>query len=188
MPDLKSELMKLNNLKFDDGDEAPEVTVVSETQAEQSGSAPITERVWNYLKAHPVSGGAAISKALGLSSQTVASSLYTLFQRNLVIRTTINSLFHYTTIGDTYPPFDRIEHGRMIGKQATGRPRGSYKVDPLKHKKNKAKKVEDAEQATGVVPLPPGMRFQATVDQLLDTMSVMQARELYDALKKIFGG
>lgn len=37
-------------------------------------------------------------------------------------------------------------------------------------------------------PLPTTAKFSATIPQLLDTLSVVQARELYDALRKIFGG
>jgi predicted SPOUT superfamily RNA methylase MTH1 len=37
-------------------------------------------------------------------------------------------------------------------------------------------------------PVPPNAKFSATIPQLLDTLSVVQARELYDALRKIFGG
>lgn len=39
-----------------------------------------------------------------------------------------------------------------------------------------------------IAPMPPGLRFRATAAELLDTLSITQARELYDELRKIFGG
>jgi hypothetical protein len=71
--------------------------------------------------------------------------------------------------------------------------KGKPKMRKLKAKaqaavNDKQVKMLEAAMPTGVAPLPSGMRFQATVSQLLDTMSIVQARELYDELKKIFGG
>lgn len=37
-------------------------------------------------------------------------------------------------------------------------------------------------------PLPPGAMFKASTSELLETLSVTQARALYDELRKIFGG
>lgn len=37
-------------------------------------------------------------------------------------------------------------------------------------------------------PLPPGVMFKASTSELLETLSVTQARALYDELRKIFGG
>jgi hypothetical protein len=54
--------------------------------------------------------------------------------------------------------------------------------------KAKAKKAKPVAVVTPkTTPLPDNVRFTATVPQLLDTLSIVQARELYDALKKIFG-
>lgn len=186
MPDLKSELMKLSNLKFDDADDEPTPptpVVVDDATSER-------ERVWNYIKANPMSSANGVAAGLNISNAHAASQIFALHNKAIIARGKIGDMYHYQVTVDSYPRFDRKAHGEKISKAAAGRARGAYKVDPLKHKKINDKQVKmlEAEMPTGVVPLPSGMRFQATVDQLLDTMSIVQARELYDALKKIFGG
>lgn len=189
MPDLKSELMKLNNLKFDDADDEPTPPtplVVDDATSER-------ERVWNYIKANPMSSVNGVAAGLNISNAHAASQIFALHNKAIIARGKIGDMYHYQVVVDSYPRFDRKAHGEKIGKAAAGRPRVAHKPNSRKHKQvkkinDKQVKMLEAEMPTGVAPLPSGMRFQATVDQLLDTMSIVQARDLYDALKKIFGG
>lgn len=192
MSDLKSELMKLSNLKFDDEGEPETPTVVEQPTMTHTSER---ERVWNYIKTHPQTSANAIALGLGISKAHSASQVFALFKRGIVTRSTVDDTYAFTAVGEAYPRFDPVAHGKIIGAASAGRPRvskkarGAYKVDPLKHKRNAEQaKLLEAELPTGVSPLPPGLRFHATFDQLLDTMSVLQARELYDKLKTIFGG
>lgn len=54
--------------------------------------------------------------------------------------------------------------------------------------RRKPEGVTEPAQKTETVPLPPNVRFTATTTELLRTLNIVQARELYDELKKIFGG
>jgi hypothetical protein len=63
---------------------------------------------------------------------------------------------------------------------------GNHYVKGYVARAKKAKPVAKVTQKTISVPDNP-VRVIGTVPQLLDTLSIVQARELYDALKKIFG-
>jgi hypothetical protein len=182
MPDMKTELMKLNNLKFDDAEDEPTMAVVDDATSER-------ERVWNYIKANPMSSANDVAAALGVSAAHAASQIFALHNKAILARGLIGNVYHYQVVGDSYPRFDRQAHGKKVGAMLRGKP----KMRKLKAKaqaavNDKQVKMLEAEMPTGVASLPSGMRFQATVSQLLDTMSIVQARELYDELKKIFGG
>lgn len=184
MPDLKSELMKLNNLKFDDADDEPTPPVVVDDAPTER------ERVWNYIKANPMASVNGVAAGLGIKVSSAASQICALHDKAIVARGKIGDAYHYQVIGDTYPRFDHKAHGQKLRTIMTGRklPRKTTKRVLVKRANDEQVKMLEAEMPTGVAPLPSGMRFQATVDQLLDTMSIVQARDLYDALKKIFGG
>ena len=187
MPDLKSELMKLNNLKFDDADDEPtppSPIVVDDAASER-------ERVWNYIKANPMSSAHGVAAGLNISAGHAASQIFALHRKAIIARGKVGDTYQYQAIGDSYPRFDRKEHGKKLSAQMTGRKNPRKKIVKrvlVKRANNEQVKMLEAAMPTGVAPLPPGMRFQATVDQLLDTMSIVQARALYDALRKIFGG
>lgn len=164
MPDLKSELLKLNNLKFDDAEDEPTQAVFVDK------ATSMRERVWNYVKANPASSAADVSIGLGIGAGLAASQLFALHERGLVAKAPIDGLYHYQALGDSYPRFDRKAHGKKLGKAAKGKPR--------------ANKANDAQ----VKLLTTAVQQNATATDILNTMSVMQARAVYDELKRIFGG
>lgn len=180
MPDLKSELKKLEALKFDDEGTTQQEITMHET--------PKTERqiVWNYVRDNPMSSCAGVSAALGISASRTASQMGALHNRSLVTRQHINGSWHYTTSADSYPVFDRVAHGKKVGDALRG-----------KHRKSRAVKDETAKEQARLheravvravqaqIPIPLAA-FSAR--DMIESMPVGKARALYDELKKIFGG
>lgn len=155
MPDLKSELKKLEALKFDDEGETDVSTMPSAD--EQHGSVSV--RMFNIIRDNPgCDRGRLLAKALaagiGMSS---SSSLLTQFARRGLLRTvdSAGGLTYFTTSQE-------------------------YKPGYVKREK-KAKKADK-------VAAPKAAPQDASVQDLLNTMSIVKARALYDELKKIFGG
>jgi hypothetical protein len=168
MPDLRSELMKLSNLSFDDPGE-PEMQTTTDTK-------PMTERqtIWNYIRDNPMSSCAGISAALGVDVQNAASQVGALLNRTLVARQKINGVFHYTVSTDSYPTFDRVAHGKVTGRLK----RKPYRA--------KAKAVRKLEIVSVPAKAPVSLASYSAKD-MIESMPVGKARALYDELKKLFG-
>jgi hypothetical protein len=164
MPDLKSELKKLEALKFDDEGE-PDMPITMKPKSER-------ESVWEYIKANPMSSSAGVSAALGIDASSSASQVGALLNKSLLTRVHIGGSYHYTAVGDSYPVFDRVAHGKKIGRATRGKPKKSRVV---KDERPKA-------QAPAPIPLAA---FSA--QDMIESMPVGKARALYDELKKLFG-
>jgi len=172
MADLQTEIFRkvlpkmqqLNNLTFDDDvGTTTEVKVTTEdTKISQ------TELLWQYIKDNPGSTAPGMFKARVIDDyKNIATRVNQLAKRGL-LRQDINShpMKNYV-VDETYPRVtleDRLQ--RMQNARGT--------------KPKKIKKVKRVVQPVVETPKTPV--------NILDTMSVMQARELYDQLKKIFGG
>jgi hypothetical protein len=158
MPDLRSELQKLADLKFDDdGDTMTEPT---------ASNLGVSETFFNIIRDNPGSTRAALV-ALALKAgikDSSSSSLVVQFVRRGIVRAQKNgSVSTYTAVGNSYT-------------------KGYIPKD----KPKKAKPVAKATPKPTPVPDNP-VRVIGTVPELLNALSIVQARELYDALKKIFG-
>lgn len=163
MPDLKSQLAdvkhKLSTMAFDDEGEA-----VQDTTAAPSAPTSISATTFNIIRDNPGCNRKrlmAITKAAGVG-ETSSSSFLAQFLRRGLIRAedSPGGLIYFATISEYKPGYI---------KQAK--------------KPTKAKKV----QAPAVVAAAPAAPVDITVHDLLNTMSIVKARALYDELKKIFG-
>ena len=169
MPDLKSELKKLEALKFDDDGDTTVITLQPAVALPDDQQGGISFRFFNIIRDNP---GCNRKKLMELAQKAnignaSSSSLVTQFlKRKLIRKEHSASGFIYFNILQKYKP------GYV--KQAK---------KPVKVAAPKAAKVPE----TTSVPLPPNVRFTASIPELLDTMSVAQARAMYDELKKIFG-
>jgi hypothetical protein len=153
MPDLRSELQKLADLKFDDDGDT-----VTEPTASNLG---VSETFFNIIRDNP---GLTRSKLMELAGKAgikdaSSSSLVVQFVKRGIIRAQKNgSVSSYFTIGNSYTS-GYVRRNKPVAK-VTPKP----------------------------TPVPDNpVRVIGTVPELLDTLSIVQARELYDALKKIFG-
>lgn len=176
MPDMQSELTKvLTQAHFDDEPNEPAPT---------ANRKFIKGKIFDYVKANPVSSYTEIAEGLGCQDLArVASTLKSMIDEKILVRSKPNGIYCYTTAVNEYTEFDRMT---SLQKAIEAR------VNKIKTKQAK-KRLAPVTKATAPrkpasVPLPNNTKFVATVPQLLSTLSVVQARELYDELKKIFGG
>jgi len=159
MPDLRSELQKLADLKFDDdGDTTNVITLPAATALPDT--LGVSETFFNIIRDNPGSTRAQLLKLArkaGIKDAS-SSSLVVQFTKRGIIRAQNNGgVSSYFAAGNNYT------------KGYVPKYKPVAKVTPKP------------------APVPDNAKFVATVPQLLDTLSIVQARELYDALKKIFG-
>ena len=161
MPDLKSELKKLEALKFDDdGDATNVITLPATAVAPDDQQGGVSKRLFNIIRDNPGCDRSrlmakALSAGVGMSSSS--SLLHQFTKRGLVRAVDSQTGLTYFCVGAQYTP------GYI--KQA-----------------EKAAKVATPKAAK------PAPQQDSSVQDLLNTMSIVKARALYDELKKIFGG
>lgn len=186
MPDLQTEIFKkvlpnMNNLKFDDmPDDEPEIVVATTPQ-----KTNVTKAIWEYVKLHPHVPLGTINKAFpGLGKTGVATRLSQMKNRGNIVATPSASGYRYSVASDTYKALTKEESLKKAAE--------AYK----KHQQAKQAKAAKAEAKAAKVILvkqpasvaPPEIPARKSTAALLDTLSIVQARELYDELRKIFGG
>lgn len=158
MPDLKSELMKLDNLKFDDD-------VQTEEQAVTATSTSLMATIWQYVHTHPNCTYLEVMKGIGAGQSDVSTRLTQMYHADKLDRDDSVVPYKWFTTSDSYE--------RKLPKQ---------------YKKRKAK----AKPVVKVTPkLPAAVPKSPTkydVNDLLSTMSIIEARAMYDRLKELFGG
>ena len=169
MPDLKSELMKLpnlSNLSFDDPGE-PDMQTTPSTPAHPN-TLGVSETFFNIIRDNP-----------GLHR----SQLIDLANKAGVTRSSSSSLLgQFTKRG----LITAVDHGTGLVFTAIGLAYTKGYVHKPKAKAAKVKRVAKETPASQSTPDNP-IRVIETVPELLNALSIVQARELYDALKKIFG-
>jgi hypothetical protein len=159
VPDLQSELKKLETLAFDDeGSPTTEITMPKQTFKPVNN---VSRETFNYIKNNPGTTRALAVRALenlGYKPSSTAS-LIGQFVRQGLMRQTNGAVF---AAASEYAPI---------------------KATPKKVAKVTAKKVQEAIMET---PVPIAVSHDTSVKTMLSRMSVLQAREMYDELKKIF--
>lgn len=176
MPDMQSELTKvLTQAHFDDEPNEPAPT---------PGRKFLKGKIFDYIKTNPVSSYTEIANGIGCEDLAkVASNLKLMVDERILVRSKPNGVYCYTTAVNEYQEFDRM----TSLKKAIEARVNKAKVRQANKRFSPVTKAT-APRKPAVVPLPDNTKFVATVPQLLSTLSVVQARELYDELKKIFGG
>lgn len=126
----------------------------------------VTRATFDYVKNNPRQSCKTICKALekqGYKPSSIGSLLTQFVKNGLCIRD-VNS--NYTTIANEYSPIKLNKH-------------------------TKTKQVIEKAKTTrgeGIAALSPQPTWVKRETDIINSLSVMQARSLYDALKKIFGG
>jgi hypothetical protein len=185
MPDLKSELMKLNNLKFDDEGEPDMPVTMAEPTATEQQPPSMREQVWNHIKANPMTSNAGLSAALGLSCMTSASHIGALFNRSLVTRVQISGAYHYTAVGDSYPVSNRADLGKKIS-EALRKKRMAERTAKEAIAKEQVRLLERAVVKEAQAKVPVSLAAFSAQD-MIESMPIGKARALYVELKKLFG-
>ncbi len=186
MPDLQTEIFKkvlpnMSNLKFDDPGGEQEVIVETASQ-----NTSVAKSIWEYVKAHPNQTLAPIVKAFPDIERTgISTRLTQMRKRGNIIATPSAKGFLYSVSSDTYSALSRTE---ALAKAQEARQAKRKQRQIRAHvKAAKSKAMKPTAPAPKAVARPEATP-RTSVASLLDTMSIVQARELYDQLKKIFGG
>jgi hypothetical protein len=182
MPDIQTEIftkvlpkMKLNDLTFDD-DVGTQQTITVETSDK---SLSVMQQIWEFIHVHPgLTAGQIYKKMDGQTLAGVSTRLNQLLKANKLMRTKKpDESYRWFSIGDSYPRMDKSASLALAAKA---------RQEKLARKaKAKAKRVAKADATPQVNAVAPPNTWD--VDVVLSKMSITQAREMYDALKKIFG-
>jgi len=171
MPDIKTALTTaLSTWEQDDK------RIQQEKQVPKNIFTPtnnVSRETFNYVKNNPFRSSGEIRAALtarGFNAGSVGS-LITQFLKQGQVSKDANG--RYNTIVPEYTPLKATKHFRAEGKR----------VNKIV---NKPKAVVKGQGIAALTPQSTTTPWD--VDTVLDTMSIVQARTLYDALKKIFGG
>ena len=164
MPDLKTELRKLESLSFNDDGETQQ-----ETEMNEDKTLGVSARFFNVIRDNPGKTRrelVATAKLFGIATASSSSLLVQFCKRNIV-RAVENSGSRTTffSIGNQYTP-------GYLKKAAS----------PKKAKAPKLVKVSNVSKLVAEVAPVQDM----SVQHLLNTMPIAKARALYDELKKIF--
>ncbi len=153
MPDLKSELQKLEGLKFDDEGETQQEVTMQESQNDTGVSATF----FNVIRDNPGCSRKhliSLGEKRGVVKASSSSLLAQFVTRGLVRSSDVDGTLVYFATAKDY-------------------------VRGYVRKPKKAAKVQ---------PLAAAPKKETGVSELLNNMSIVKARALYDELKKIFGG
>jgi len=162
MADLRTELMKLENLKFDD-DVQPIEEIVYTTI---SPNVSMMQQVWQYVQQNSNCTYMDVMKGIGGTHSDISTRLTQLYNAGKLQRNNTKP-FTWFTLHDTY---ERKTHRA--------------------YKKRKAKPVAKAQAkvAKAVPAAATKLQTKYDVNDLLSTMSIIEARAMYDRLKELFGG
>lgn len=159
MPDLQSELKKLETLAFDDEGTTTEITMPLPHAFKPSNN--VSRETFNYIKNNPGMRRVEVAKAMenrGFKKSSALALATQFAQQGMV----------------------RVANGGLFVAQA--------EYTPLKAKKAKVAKVTAKKNKQPIITpvAEPEITPDITVKAMLSRMSILQAREMYDELKKIF--
>jgi hypothetical protein len=167
MPDLQSELTKaLAKSNFDDEPGGPTPPTFTAAKSKR-------EELWEVIRDNPMISANELADKAGVGRQFAASAINGMYIKSLLTRTQINGLYRYTSTVDTYPRFDHQAHGVKLAELSKMR-KPKKKVVVVKRK--------PAQPTPAVDPIS---EFNA--DVILGSITVVQARQLLDKLKVLFG-
>ena len=165
MPDLKTELLKLESLSFTDDGETQQETKMNEDQ-----KLGVSARFFNVIRDNPGSTRrelVAKANSIGIATASSSSLLVQFCKRGLARAVeTQGGRDTFFSVGERYTP-------------------GYLKKAALPKKAKAPKLVKVSKLVAKVVTVEPVQDID--VQNLLKTMSIVKARALYDELKKIFG-
>jgi len=167
MPDIKTALTGiLSEWELDNQQQEKQVKHIPHFKVTNN----VTRATFDYVKNNPRQSCKTICKALekqGYKSASVGSLLTQFVKNGLCARDANNN---YTTIANEYSPVKaskRLKTNQVIEKAKTTRGQGIAALSP---------------QST------PKAIPKTDIQSILNGLSILQARALYDELKKIFGG
>lgn len=181
MPDLQSELKKLETLRFDDED-APAPTPVG--QQPPNTLANITQQLWSFIKDNP---GVSVSE-MPQQWGDLSSRLLQMTVRGNLNRTLHEGKYRYYVAKDEYMALSSAEATRRANeaRREKAAKRKAHKEAVARRARERAEREEQARRTVPQAPTPTTV--PSTADDFLNTLSVVQAHDLYLKLKEIFRG
>lgn len=177
MPDLRSELMKLENLTFDDD-------VADAPSPITTDKINVSKEIWGAIKATPNISSIQIANAVSNGDMTgISTRLKQMLDRGILSRSRSDSgMYVYQAVGDAYPTFNRQE---ALAKAHAARLEKKTKRDKQRQYNAKYKAKLKAE-----APAIPATSLSSSpnAEQLVNSMSVGMAKAVYLELKKVFEG
>lgn len=176
MPDLKSEMSKVLEAWEQDDQQTQQEKPVPKNIFQPTNN--VSRETFNYIRDNPNKNSGEIRAELaerGFNPGSVGSLLTQYVKQGFAKK---DSNGRYATIVPEYTPLKSTKHFRSEGKR-----------------KNKIVQIKSKTKSQGIAALQvdttPQTPFSVTpwsTDGIISKLSVIQARALYDDLKKIFGG
>lgn len=181
MPDLKSEMSKVLEAWEQDVEQLQQEKQMQKKLPQQFvPTNNVTQELFNFVKNNPNKNGMEIRDAMaakGFKAGSVGSLLSQFFKQGQFAR---DHNFRYSVVVPAYLPLKSTKKFRAEGKRIN-------KIVSIKPKAPSAGiaalKVEPRDK-----PSLTGVNSSWDADTIINNIGLKQARALYDALKKIFGG
>lgn len=182
MPDMQTALTKaLSQVKFDD---EPEGTV--EQPKEQSEDKNLSMQLWTYIAANPGANSRQASEATNIPANRASSLLSQMYKHGVMSRkkSISDSYYRYTTTTTERKPLSPQEalakaNAARIAKRANNVKK--VKAKPIKWVEDKPTNRSLAEIKRDVI----GAK-SFNVDELIASLTVVQAKELLVKLREVF--
>ena len=188
MPDLKTELMKiqpLTSLNFDD--EGENTVEVVEAQASDTS---VTRKIWEFVKLHPGCAVQEIARSVGgeVDPAGISTRLNQLMRRGLLSRSVSPATGKHVNFVATTEYTSMSREDRLV-RMREGRT-AWLKQQAIKKAKREAK-AEAKKNAPAPITPPVAAPTKvptdiSDVDVFVSRLTVADARNLYDALKRVF--
>jgi predicted transcriptional regulator len=167
MGTLQSELSKVNldSLQFDDDPSAPTAVAVVTASSDLSQA----QQYWEWIRQNPERTAREVADAFGKPQLHVATVITKLWQRGLLSRREHEAgrSYRYTVCVAAYP---RVTTAQRVASMLAARAARS---------KRKEKAAAPAPAAAVAAPV--------SIDAYVDSLTIAQARQLFDRLSKMFG-
>ena len=175
MPDLKSEMSKVLNEWEQDAQQTQEKTVQNKLPQIFKPTNNVTQETFIYVRDNPNKTSSEICDALevrGFKRSSVGSLLTQFVKQNQMTRDHNSRL---RTSVPRYVPLKSTRQFKAEGKRA-----------------NKLVQIKSKQPSAGIAALKvdttPKAIPKTDIQSILNGLNILQARALYDELKKIFGG
>ena len=178
MPDLKSEMSRVLDAWEQDDQQTQEKQMQNTLPQIFKPTNNVSRETFNYVRDNPNKNSGEIRAELskrGFNEGSVGS-LLTQYVKQGFAKKDANG--RYTTIVPEYTPLKSTKHFRSEGKRKN-------KIVQIK---SKPKSAGIAALQVDTTPVSLSVSWVKREVEIINSLSVMQARSLYDALKKIFGG
>jgi hypothetical protein len=175
MPDLKSEMSKVLNEWEQDAQQTQEKQVPKQIFTPTNN---VTQETFIYVRDNPNKTSSEVCDALemrGFKRSSVGSLLTQFVKQNQMTRD------HNSRLKTSVPKYVPLKSTRQF--KAEGK-----RTNKIVQIKSKQPSAGIAALKVDTTPVRLSVSWAKRETEIINSLSVMQARALYDSLKKIFGG